>query len=561
VLVDELARRGVRHAVVAPGSRSTPIALALLAEQRISVHVRIDERSAAYLALGIAKASGEVVPVLCTSGTATSYLHGAVMEADLARVPLLLLTADRPPELRGVGANQTVDQVDLYGRAVRWSRDVPVPDNTGRVADWRRLTSDALEHCRGKTGGPAGPVQLNVPLREPLIPVDDGIGFGADLDSGMDALRTPESAPGATPPASLAAAIRAARRGVVVAGGWGGSDRTAGAVRAFAERAGWPLIAEPHSNARGGPMALRATDGLLRDTEFCSAHRPDLVVVVGRVGLSRALLDWLAGVEHIVVAADGGPWDVTRGAREVVDCPATALEGIEPAATESGWATGWCEASERVGTATDAIIDAEDSLSEPRIARDLTELLPDRAALVVASSMPIRDLDQVMRPRAELAVYANRGVSGIDGFVSTALGVALARGAAEPMPAVEPTAALCGDLSLLHDINGLLPGPDERPPVTFVVINNDGGGIFSLLPQAAAIDTASFERLFGTPHGVRLDRLAAAYDVAYTSVGDAEQLAAALAPVGRPHIVEVGTNRDANAALHARLRAVTASTA
>jgi 2-succinyl-5-enolpyruvyl-6-hydroxy-3-cyclohexene-1-carboxylate synthase len=554
VLVDELARRGVRHAVVAPGSRSTPIALALLGDSRISVHIRIDERSAAYLALGIAKATGEPVAVLCTSGTATSYLHGAVMEADLSRVPLLLLTADRPPELRGVGANQTVDQIDLYGRAVRWSCDADVPDHTSSVADWRRLAARALEHCRGKTGAPPGPVQLNLPLREPLTPVDDGIGFAGELDDGSDPL-DPEVPLEAAPPPALVDALRIARRGVVVAGGWGGSDRNAGDVRAFAELAGWPLIAEPHSNARGGAMALRAVDGLLRDPDFCAANQPDLVLVVGRVGLSRTLLEWLAKVDHLVVAADGGPWDVTRSAQDVIDCPPTALRQIEPAVADPGWAAGWREASERVGAAIDAIIDADSPLSEPRTARDLAALLPNHGALVVASSMPIRDLDLVMRPRERLTVYANRGVSGIDGFVSTAFGVATGRNGNER------TTALCGDLSLLHDVNGLLPGPDERPPVTFVVVNNDGGGIFSLLPQGASVDATSFERLFGTPHGVNLERLAVAYDLDYTSVGDPDQLAEALAPRAGPHLVEVRTDRAANAALHARLRAVTASTA
>jgi 2-succinyl-5-enolpyruvyl-6-hydroxy-3-cyclohexene-1-carboxylate synthase len=554
VLVDELARRGVRHAVVAPGSRSTPIALALLAESRTTVHVRIDERSAAYLALGIAKASGEPVAVLCTSGTATSYLHGAVMEADLARVPLLLLTADRPPELRGIGANQTVDQVDLYGRAVRWSCDAVVPDHTSSVADWRRLTARALERCRGDTVTPPGPVQLNLPLREPLIPVDDGIGFAGALDDGTDPVNAATVSEKA-PPASLIDAVLSARRGVVVAGGWGGSVGTADAVRVFAERAGWPLIAEPHSNARGGSMALRATDGLLRDPDFCSANRPDLVVVVGRVGLSRALLGWLADVDHVVVAADGGPWDVTRTAREVIDCPATALARVDPVVADAAWFATWRDASERVGVAIDALIDAENALSEPRVARDVAAWLPDRAALVVASSMPIRDLDLVMRPRERLAIHANRGVSGIDGFVSTAFGVAIGRGGDEP------TTALCGDLSLLHDVNGLLPGPDVRPPVTFVVINNDGGGIFSLLPQGTSVDSASFERLFGTPHGVNLERLATAYEIDYSPVSDADQLAAALAPRGGPHLVEVRTDRIANAELHARLRAVTAGSA
>jgi 2-succinyl-5-enolpyruvyl-6-hydroxy-3-cyclohexene-1-carboxylate synthase len=554
VLVDELVRHGVRHAVIAPGSRSTPIALALLENPHVRVHVRIDERSAAYLALGIAKASvadHAIVPVLCTSGTAAAHFHGAVLEADLARVPLLVLTADRPPELRGTGANQTVDQVGLYGGAVRWACDVGVPESRpDSVQYWRSTVSRAAAHLLGRLGGPAGPVHLNLPLREPLGAVADGVGFRYDIDdrqSALGAAWTVTAAVTEPPPAELIDLVRSCERGVVVAGDCFG----AGGAAALAERLGWPLIAEPHSGERHGPQALRAADAVLRDQAFTTDHRPDLVVVIGRIGLSRVVTDWLGTVPHVVLAAGSGWWDVTRRASAVFGWSPSWVDALgESAPADPGWTASWRAAAEDAADQIDAILDAAPVLTEPQVARDVAALVPDDGTLVVASSMPIRDLDLVMRPRDRLTVMANRGVSGIDGFVSTAQGVAIGT------PAAGPTVALCGDLSLLHDVNGLIPGPTARPDVSYVVINNDGGGIFSLLPQRAGLDTAAFERLFGTPHGLSLERLAAAYDADYRLVRTRADLADALSTYGGVRIIEARTDRADNAVLHERLRAV-----
>jgi 2-succinyl-5-enolpyruvyl-6-hydroxy-3-cyclohexene-1-carboxylate synthase len=556
VVVDQLARHGVRHAVVAPGSRSTPIALALLENSHIAVHVRVDERSAAYLALGIARASGQVVPVLCTSGTAASYFHGAVMEADLSRVPLLVLTADRPPELHGIGANQTVEQERLYGGAARWAPSVPTPEpRDGVVAEWRRLVDTAVDHCLGRGDAPAGPVHLNLPLREPLVPVWDGAGFSSDLGLGAEPLPEPaeDRAVMAAPSAEFNRWIADARSGVIVCGDGGNLVE----LRSLAERAGWPVIAEPHSSMRQGEHALRSTDGVLRDAGFTGAHRPDLVVVAGRVGLSRTLLEWLATVPHIVVTVDGSNWDVTRSATAVlaVTPSAIATAALGCPGADPRWLPDWRDASDRVSAAVDRILDETGALTEPRVARDVADLVPDDSCLVVSSSMPIRDLDLVMRPRSGIAIHANRGVSGIDGFASTAMGVALGR----PIPQ-GPVVALCGDLSLLHDVNGLMPGPDPRPDITFVVINNDGGGIFSLLPQADSVAPAAFERLWGTPHGMSIEKVAAAYDVEHALVETADQLAAALSPYRGVRMIEVRTDRAENAALHHRLRQITVST-
>jgi 2-succinyl-5-enolpyruvyl-6-hydroxy-3-cyclohexene-1-carboxylate synthase len=549
VFVDELVRQGMRHAVIAPGSRSTPIALALLENSDVSVHVRIDERSAAYLALGIAKATGDVVPVLCTSGTAATHFHGAVMEADLSRVPLLVLTADRPPELHGIGANQTVEQAGMYGVAVRWAPDVPVPETREDAVDqWRALVVEAAAHCHGTRGLPPGPVHLNLPFREPLIPVDDGLGFGFPYDLGRRPAPFDDAGGSADQSTQVFDRLNGVDRGVIVAGA--GSDDVS--VGLLADQTGWPVIAEPHSNSRHGDDAVRATDALLRDSTFTTRHRPDLVVVVGRVGLSRALLSWLGTVDHVIVSLDGGNWDVTGTAQAVLHCTPSefAAMAAKLPASSPEWAAQWVAAAHGAATELDATLDATDVLTEPRVARDVADLVPEGATLVVASSMPIRDLDLVMRPRAGVRIYANRGVSGIDGFVSTAQGVAIGQGNDAP------TVALCGDLSLLHDVNGLMPGPDSRPDITYVVINNDGGGIFSLLPQSSSVEPAAFERLFGTPHGMSLEKVAAAYDVDHTLATTAEELATALSSYGGVRMIEVRTDRSENAALHERLRGI-----
>ncbi|MGN6474456.1 MAG: 2-succinyl-5-enolpyruvyl-6-hydroxy-3-cyclohexene-1-carboxylic-acid synthase [Mycobacteriales bacterium] len=551
VLVDELARQHVRHAVIAPGSRSTPIALALFEHPDIDVHVRIDERSAAYLALGIAKASGQVVPVLCTSGTATTYFHGAVMEADLARVPLLILTADRPPELHGIGANQTVEQSKLYGGAVRWSCDVPPPEATAAaVKQWRDLAMRAVSECSGGQGIAAGPVHLNLALREPLVPIDDGVGFPYDLglEGPRYSRRRARDAFGVD--RDMGAHLSGVHSGVVVVGDVAGDP--APALR-WCETAGWPVIAEPHSNARRGRGALRATDVLLRDPDFTSAHRPDLVVVIGRVGVSRALQEWLRTVHHIVLSPDGGNWDTTRSAADVVTTSSDVFDRLEPSAHRAPdeWMATWSAASRHAGQSLDWLLDTPRELSEPRIARDVARLAPAGGSLVVASSMPIRDLDLLMEPRDDITVFANRGVSGIDGFVSTALGVALGGSGSS-------TIALCGDLSLLHDGSGLILGPEPQPDVTFVVINNDGGGIFSLLPQGSVVAPTAFDRLFGTPHGVRVDQLAAAYGLDHRLVSSPDELATSMSQPRGIRIVEVRTDRAANAEVHQRMREITA---
>ncbi|SDR18283.1 2-succinyl-5-enolpyruvyl-6-hydroxy-3-cyclohexene-1-carboxylic-acid synthase [Thermostaphylospora chromogena] len=531
VLLDELVRCGLSDVVIAPGSRSTPLALAAYDEPRLRLHVRIDERSAAYLALGLARRSERPVALVCTSGTAAANFHPAVVEAHESGVPLLVLTADRPPELRDTGANQTTDQIKLYGTAVRWFSEVGVPEERpGQVAYWRSLACRAYQRALGP--GDPGPVHLNLAFREPLIP-DGDTGWCEPLEGSSSGAWVRARV---APPA-VALHVPPARRGVLVVG-----DGAANVRRyvAAAGMAGWPVLSEPHGGARYGDHAIAAYHFLLATPEFAEAHRPEVVVTLGRPGLSRPLLSWLQRAEeHIVVAPDMTRWpDPTRSATQVaqaVEMPVVAGDG--------GWLRSWRRADLAARAAVDEVLDGT-GLSEPRLARDLADSLPNGALLFCGSSMPIRDLEQVMRPRRGLKVLANRGTAGIDGTVSTAMGAALAHAG--------PSYALLGDLAFLHDQNGLIMGPSEpRPDLCLVVVNNDGGGIFSLLPQAALREP--FERVFGTPHGVDLEYVAAATGTPYVLVTEPEQLDKALRGEG-VRMVEVRTDREVNAEVHARMR-------
>ncbi|HWB72778.1 MAG TPA: 2-succinyl-5-enolpyruvyl-6-hydroxy-3-cyclohexene-1-carboxylic-acid synthase [Egibacteraceae bacterium] len=552
VLVDELARCGLTDACLAPGSRSAPLALAFESHPGVRVHVRIDERSAAFLALGLARGSRRPVAVVSTSGTAAVNLHPAVVEADAARVGLLALTADRPPELRGTGANQTIDQLGLYGSAVRWFADVGVAEaRAGAASYWRSLSARAWAQARG-AAGPAGPVHLNLAFREPLVGAD-GAGFDQPLEGRPDGAPWTACLPGPRPPSDadlawLTQRVQASPRGLLVAGDL---DTDPEPLLELAAVAAWPVLAEPQSGARAGEAAVSTYDLLLRDDAFAAAHRPDLVVTVGRVGLSKALLGRLApDVTQVLVDRDGAWLDPPRAAsRVVVADPSLVADAVAKAIRpreDSAWQRSWRHAEQRVRAAVDALLERDDAPSEVRAARDLAALLPDGSALVVASSLPVRHLNVAMRPRRGLRVLANRGASGIDGFVSTAVGVALAHDG--------PTFALAGDLSLLHDQNGLLAGPGEAPAdLVVVVLNNDGGGVFSLLPQASL---PAFERLFATPHGVDLAALAAATGCGHRRLERAGDLPAALGAARAARgiqVVEVRTERAATAALLGRL--------
>lgn len=553
VLVDELARAGMTDAVIAPGSRSAPVAMALAGDSRIRLHVLIDERSASFLALGIAKASRRPVAVLSTSGTAAAEFHPAVIEAHHARVPLVVLTADRPPEMRGTGAGQTIDQVKLYGDAVQLFVEAGVPEaREGAVRYWRSFASRAVGVALGASG-PPGPVHVNLAFREPLVPVPDEAGFPFDLEGregGAPWTRYERGSRAATDETleRLASEIAAAERGLFVAGDCDLDDASIDAVLKLVDATGWPLIAEPLSNLRAGRRVVSAVEAIIRCVPFARTHAPDLVFRIGRSGTSKALLQFLSpGGRQILVDPDGAPADPERSVAWTIAADPGPLAGrlidaVGPR-EDSPWLREWLDAESTARTVIDGLLDADDEPFEGRVARDVADAVLEGGALVVASSMPVRDLDSFMRPRHYVRVLANRGANGIDGFVSTALGVALAREG--------HTVALAGDLSMLHDQNGLLLARHALVNVTFVVVNNDGGGIFSFLPQAEFDE--SFDLLFGTPHGIDFAALAGMYGCGFARAERASDLAGLLHAAreeGGVHLIEVRTDRTTNVAKH-----------
>ncbi len=524
-LVDEWTRHGVAHAVVCPGSRSSPLAVALAAHPDITVHVRLDERSAGFSGLGLGLASGQPAVVLTTSGTAAAELHAAVVEADLAGVPLLVCTADRPPELRDVGAPQTIDQVHLYGRSPRWFADPGVPD-PATSGTWRSLAARSVAESTTGPLGP-GPVHLNLPFREPLLG-DPAAGGG--LPPGRTA-GAPWHAVVGTGPAPDRKWIRSevdrgvfrpGTRGLIVAGaGCGRPD----AVTGLATALGWPVLADPRSGVRRmGSGLVGAADGILRSERFAASHLPDVVLRLGGRWVSKVVNGFVSravegGARYLVVDPWGRWDDPEREVRAVVRADPTrwaeeVAAATVPTAGPVSWLVDWQRAEDRARTAlATALGDATTGgLTEPSLAHRLVAALPDEATLVVSSSMPIRDVECYAGPRVRPPrVLANRGANGIDGVVSTALGVAMAGGG--------PTVALVGDLAFLHDVSALVAAQTVEIDLVVVVADNQGGGIFSFLPQAAGLDPATFETLFGTPQGPDPAAVAAGFGWAVDEVG------------------------------------------
>ena len=525
VLVDELIRCGVREAVLAPGSRSAPLAFALHAadaEGRLRLHVRVDERSAGFLALGLAKVSRQPVIVVTTSGTAAANLHPAVLEASESGIPLVVLTADRPPELRGVGANQTIDQIKLYGDAVRLFHEVGVPEHrAGQNAYWRSLASRATATARGLLTRDAGPVHLNLALREPLVPggADDG-DWPESLDGRDHAL--PWTAV-ATPMPRMRTGLSDAGAVLLVVGDV--SPAYGDQVVVTAEAFGWPIVSEPVGNARHGPNAIRLGHLLLDRPEL----RPRQVYVVGRPTLNRAVQTLLKDPEVSVTFVDPERrWsDAASSASLMAEELPQRLGHEQP---DTSFLERWKAADAELLAATDLT-----SWSGASIASALYAALPQNSLLVGGSSLAVRDL-QYAAPRDGVTVIANRGVSGIDGTVSTAMGAALAW----QVDGGGPAYALLGDLTFLHDANGLVLGPQEPlPRLTIVVVNNDGGGIFGGLEPGRPEHARAFERVFGTPTGADLAALCGASCTPYTRVTSLDDLVnAALDPRNDVQVVE-----------------------
>ena len=528
-LVDEWLALGVRHAVVAPGSRSTPMALALADRDEMRVHVVHDERSAAFVALGLAL-DGDPALLLCTSGTAAANFFPAVVEAGLSEVPMIVLTADRPEELRGVGAPQTIDQVDLYGNHVMWSRDPGVPVDVERSL-WRELALDAWSHAA------SGPVQLNLAFREPLL------GTVGELPDRGAAERRPP-APNRVRRADPIPAIDRAR-GLIIVGGRSGVG--ADQVVMLSNTTGWPIVADPVSQMRRLPGAISTADALLRNEQFAADHLPDVIVRIGRPAASKVLAQWTAraAAAGAVLLQVGGPGVIDPDHNVAAVVSIDDLLTFEPAASEpnDAWSASWAAADRLAGQAIVDVLAGFDELTEPAVARTVADAIPDDADLVVASSMPVRDLEWFGGSRAR--AHANRGANGIDGVLGTALGRALTGSA---------TFVLLGDLAFVHDSNALTALAQRKVDLRIVVVDNDGGGIFSFLPQAAALSEDRFEQLFGTPLGVDIVALATSYGLEARTVQAVDELVEQLAQPG-PWVCCIPTDRRHNVEVHAALHA------
>jgi 2-succinyl-5-enolpyruvyl-6-hydroxy-3-cyclohexene-1-carboxylate synthase len=547
--VDELVRCGLREACTSPGSRSTPLVLTLAREARVRATSHLDERCAAFFALGLAKASG-VPPVLaCTSGPAAANYAPAVIEAHEARVPLLVLTADRPPELRDVGAGQTIDQVKLYGTAAKWFLEVDDhPASPARVRWLRQLACRAFWTA---VDGRPGPVHLNFAFREPLVPDPGGV---PDIASGREGGRPWVTRPRTRVEAGeglldgLAGELRARPRALVVVGRAERDPALGASVAAFCERAALPLLAEPLSGARRGAAAIAHYDALLRDPGWAAAHAPELVLRVGDLPTSKPLRTWLAGLDALQVSFDPeAAWQDPAGAVGTIVAadPRAVFEALD-VPREGGWLDEWRRADRAAAAAIAEVVGAA-GLNEPRVAAELGAGLPADATLVVASSMPVRDVETFFPARPDpFRVLSNRGANGIDGTVSTAFGVA----AASP----GPTVLLLGDVALAHDVGGLLAARRTRTKLTIVLLDNDGGGIFHFLPVAG--EGREFVDHVATPHGLDFAHAAALYGCGWERAADVEGFREALRralSAERTTIVCVRTDREENVALHRRV--------
>jgi 2-succinyl-5-enolpyruvyl-6-hydroxy-3-cyclohexene-1-carboxylate synthase len=562
--VEELARGGLRRAVVSPGSRSTPLAVALWRQPEIEVSVILDERSAAFFALGAAQATGLPVAMLCTSGTAAANYHPAICEADESAVPLIALTADRPPELRGIGAGQTIDQLKLFGSSVRWFCEVGTheADDEG-LLHYRSVACRALAAARGEQR--PGPVHLNLPWREPLAPIavkgavtaTDPLALEGRDGRPLTAVTPIDMEPSAFLLDEVAGHVAGAPSGVIVAGRQLNPELRE-PLAALARAAGFPILAEPTSQIRCGPHdrshVVTTYDHLLRDERFRESVRPDLVLRFGEMPTSKPLRTWLADSDgdQIVVDPSCG-WNEPANR-------AAALLRADPTELASGWAarlgdqdrptpSRWLEAEAVARAAMDAALAELDEITEPGLHLALGLAHEDGDLVYTASSMPIRDQESFLSSTGTDACFlCNRGANGIDGLLSSGIGAAHASG--------RPTTIVTGDLGLLHDLGGLGALGDVSTPVRVVVIDNDGGGIFGFLPQAEALPSEEFEALLGTPRGVDVAKAAEVFGLSHHRLDTLQELTDALRT--GTGLIEVKTDRQTNTALHRHLNQVIA---
>jgi 2-succinyl-5-enolpyruvyl-6-hydroxy-3-cyclohexene-1-carboxylate synthase len=524
--VDELARCGLAGACTSPGSRSTPLVLTLARQPGLPTWSHVDERAAGFFALGVAKQGGRPAAVACTSGTAAAHYLPAVIEAHEARVPLIVLTADRPPELRAIGAGQAIDQLKLYGAAVKWFFEVGTHEATAARLRWMRQL--AFRAYQTAVSGRPGAVHLNFALREPLI-----------LDEPLPATDDPPLPRARRAPARPAVDLDPGERAVIVAGRHERHDGLPEALATAAAALGTPLLADPLSGARRGLAAVAHYDVLLRDPGFAAAHRPATVIRIGDLPTSKPLRQWLAGLEARQVAFDPETaWqDPAAVVAEVLDAdPAAWARSIAGPSRATGWLDAWRAAD---AAAAQGIAEAlGDTISEPGVARALAALA-SQVTVFTASSMPVRDVESFWPVRdAPPRVLAHRGANGIDGTIAAAFGAAAA-GAR--------VVVHVGDVALAHDLGALLSATRLGLGVTIVLVDNAGGGIFDFLPVASQTD--AFEEHVATPTGLDAERVAALFGLAYERIDDLGAIREA------PNtLLHVRTDRAENVALHRRVQ-------
>ncbi len=558
--VDEFARAGVKHVCLCPGSRSTPLAVSFAEETRIRMWMHLDERACAFFALGLAKAERAPVILICTSGTAAANFFPAIVEAYFARVPLIVLTADRPPELRDTGAPQTIDQIKMYGDYAKWFAEIALPETNAAMLRYARTM--ACRAVGAAQQAPAGVVHFNMSFREPLMPLPveisteeaDREAFWGREDGKPFVSITPEvRVPDASAIAALAKDLGGIERGLIVAG----MQNDASFPRAVTELArvlGYPILADPLSGVRCGEFdranVMDAYDAFLRDVEMVKELAPQVTLRFGGILTSKPVLQYLqAYPTHRQILVDDAGWnEPAQLASEMIRADATlfcdALMAKVTARTESAWLERWRGINADAGRAVNAKIASYVEPFEGRVFTELAELLPDDTICFASSSMPVRDMDTFFPSKEkQLRFLSNRGANGIDGVVSTALGA----GAAGQGRLV----LVIGDIAFFHDMNGLLAAKLHALDALIVLVNNDGGGIFSFLPQAAY--PKHFERLFGTPHGLEFEHAAQLYEAKFCDAADWEMFRAVVRKglEGKGlHIVQVRTNREPNVTMH-----------
>lgn len=540
-IVASLVSSGVRHVVIAPGSRSTPLALACADRSDLTCWSSLDERSAAFLALGLSKSEETPAAVICTSGTAGAHFLPALLEAREGAVPLIAITADRPSELHGFGAPQTIDQRSLFGAAVRHAVSLPEPFDDGLAhvaASVMKLVSMSRAPTRGG-------VHLNVPFREPLAHPDGGVG--PVLTVAAPRFESKSGLPDLT---SVRRALETARRGVIVIGPRERDDGVGAALHRLGARLGFPVFAEAASNARFGfADAVWSYDAMLRSSAFTERLAPDVILRFGGGLTLKTLQAWVDGSRARTFAFldDGQPFDPNHRVEAFFTGDVLAMiEALTPPEPRGGELRANVEAAQR---RVEKVVSDRTALDEMDIARLVSAALPNGANLVLSSSMPIRDVDSyASATRSTVRVFSNRGVNGIDGVVSTAAGISLG--------SKRPTALLIGDVAALHDLSGWLLARSTQTSLTAIVVNNDGGGIFEFLPVAER--TAHFERFFGTPHGVDFSHVAALAQANLIRPTTRDALVEAVrSSFDRPglHLVEVRTTRKENVRAHRQLNA------